>query len=64
MRKEGFYKVIYKGEIRTAKYVINSDHDSSWCCWWIQGETPKSWGWSDNEFDKILEESWSSSGDL
>lgn len=41
MRKEGFYKVIYKGEIRTARFTINSDHDSSWTCWWIEGKTPK-----------------------
>jgi hypothetical protein len=55
MRKNGKYKVIYKGEQRTAKYVTNQDHDSSWCCWWIEGEELKAWGWSDNELDEILE---------
>ena len=58
-RKDGFYKVIYKGEYKIAKYITNQDHDSSWCCWWIEGEKPKSWGWSDEDFDNIFEESWS-----
>jgi hypothetical protein len=38
MRKDGFYKVVYKGELRTAKYITNQDHDSSWSCWWIEGK--------------------------
>lgn len=62
-RKQGFYKVKFKGEWRTAKWVINPDMDSSWCCWWIEGETPKAWGWSDEDFEDILESSWSVSAD-
>lgn len=54
-RKEGFYKVKYKGNWCKAEWVINKDHDSSWSCWWIEGEEPKAWGWHDGELDKIDE---------
>ena len=54
-RKEGKYKVKFNGEERIAEYVINQDHDSSWCCWWVEGEPSKAWGWSDEDFDSILE---------
>lgn len=56
-RKDGFYKVKYKGEWRVAKYVTNLDFDSSWSCWWIEGEEPKAWGWSDGELEEIDENS-------
>lgn len=58
-RKDGFYKVKYKGEWVMAKWVTNQDIDSSWSCWWIEGEKPKAWGWDDKDFDSIIESSWS-----
>lgn len=56
-RKEGFYKVKYNGEWVTAKWVINQDIDSSWCCWIIKGITPPkgSWGFIDSNFEEINE---------
>ena len=57
-RKDGFYKVKFNKEWRIAKYVTNRDIDSSWCCWWIEGEEPKAWGWSDDDFEEVIESSW------
>lgn len=59
-RKDGYYKVKYEGKERIAKWVTNQDLDSSWCCWWIEGEQPKAWGWHDAELDEIDEFSFSS----
>jgi len=58
-RKDGFYKVKYKGEWTWAKWVTNQDMDSSWSCWWIEVVEPKAWGWTDSDFEDILESSWS-----
>jgi hypothetical protein len=54
-RKEGLYTVQFNGGWRTARWVRNLDIDSSWCCWLIENETPKSWGWCDEDFDAIIE---------
>lgn len=54
-RKDAFYKVKFNGEWRVARWTTNPDIDSSWCCWWIQGEPIKAWGWSDEDFEEIVE---------
>ena len=64
-RNDGFYKVKYKGEWVSAKWVTYQDIDSSWSCWIINGVTPPkgSWGFGDSDFEDILESSWSISAD-
>lgn len=64
-RKEGYYKVKFNGEWRIARWTANSwnldDKINSFYgyCWWIVGEVPKAWGWCDDDFQDILESSWS-----
>jgi hypothetical protein len=56
-RKEGFYKVKYKGQWILAKWVTNQDIDSSWSCWQIYRVKPPkgSWGFVDSDFEEINE---------
>jgi hypothetical protein len=58
-RKDGYYDIKFNNEWRIAHWQTNQDWESSWSCWWIDGEEPKPYGWSDEELDFIDESSWS-----